>query len=810
MACFLAAGARAQEQTVAIRDTFGDVGLIDMPSARMSPDGEIGLGASAFQNNQRYSLSYQILPWLEGSFRYSGLQNFGAGATYYDRSFAMKLRLWDESEILPAAAIGINDLVGDGIYGGEYLVVSKQFGALDASLGIGWGRLGSSALFRNPLTQISSSFGSRTPWIAGNFSASNDLFHGPTSGLFGGLAWHTPIEGLALIGEYSSDVYNLESTLGNFTPRNQMNFGISYLLHPGIQLGLNWMYGRSIGGSLSFALDPTKEIYSAKLGPEPPRIVVRSTAAQQLALQNFARQNSGKPAPMSRGFAASDAFVDALWRSGDVQDVRISGHALLLLTARSANGSGCLDVARLAQTYDSAITSIVIGTASDGPIRCATSAAPRTDFQAGNFVGDPDTMRFYEQTTPTVLTIDASTPGSETRQAISAVRAALHLQYIKLDAISLLPTEAVVYYTNDHYFFEADAVDRVTRVLMADAPPGVEQFRLIAVVHGVPQTEFDVLRGPLERKASQNQALDATADHHPAPMENPVLSDNESAIYPRFSWAIFPQLREALSNSVNPFGVQLSAGIRAAVELLPGFSIQAEGETSLFDDFNTTPLPASTLPHVRSDFLKYFAQGKTGLSELDARYRFRLAPDVFGIVKLGYLESMFAGGGGEILWRPDNQRWALGVDAYQVQQRDFDRLLGLQPYRGFTGHVSVYYASPWYGLNFAVRAGQYLAGDRGVTLEVTRRFSTGVEIGAFATKTNVSSGRFGEGGFDKGIMIRIPMGWILPTETQDRFDIDLRPFQRDGGQRLYGDASLYEETGRTSEAELRFNDGPTP
>ena len=127
---------------------------------------------------------------------------------------------------------------------------------------------------------------------------------------------------------------------------------------------------------------------------------------------------------------------------------------------------------------------------------------------------------------------------------------------------------------------------------------------------------------------------------------------------------------------------------------------------------------------------------------------------------------MFAGAGGEILWRPQGARWALGADVYHVWQRDFDRLLGLQHYHKTTGHISLYYDSPWYDLNFGLRAGQYLAGDRGITFQVTRRFSTGVEIGAFFTKTNVSAQQFGEGSFDKGIIIRIPLGWIAPLETQ--------------------------------------------
>jgi hypothetical protein len=265
---------------------------------------------------------------------------------------------------------------------------------------------------------------------------------------------------------------------------------------------------------------------------------------------------------------------------------------------------------------------------------------------------------------------------------------------------------------------------------------------------------------------------------------------------------VFPQLRQELFDPDNPFAIQLTTAAAASVELMPGFSVTGEAETSLFDNFNTNRKSDSTLPHVRSDFLEYFARGKTGIGQLDAQYRFRLAPTVFALAKAGYLESMFAGVGGEILWRPEGQRWALGADAYHVWQRGFDRLFDLQNYRAFTGHVTLYYASPWDDLNFALSAGQYLAGDRGLTLQVTRRFSTGVEIGAFFTKTNISSEQFGEGSFDKGIIIRIPLGWALPLETQGVWGVDLRPVQRDGGQKVNQGATLFEETRRTSFGEI--------
>jgi hypothetical protein len=197
------------------------------------------------------------------------------------------------------------------------------------------------------------------------------------------------------------------------------------------------------------------------------------------------------------------------------------------------------------------------------------------------------------------------------------------------------------------------------------------------------------------------------------------------------------------------------------------------------------------LPHVRTDILQYLSKGANGISYLSMDYQTRVSPEVFVDLKAGYLEDMFAGVGAQILWRPQGSRFAIGVDGYQVWKRNFDRLFGLQDYQVFTGHASIYYESPWYGMNFSLHAGRYLARDRGVTFEIKRRFATGVEVGAYATFTNVPFSTFGEGSFDKGIYLHIPLQWALPVFTQSAYNMNLRSLTRDGGQRLAGDDSLY-------------------
>jgi hypothetical protein len=790
---------------------FGSRGLIGTPSARMAPDGELSVGASFLRNNQHYNLGFQILPWLEGSFRYSGLQHFQPDyPVYYDRAFGVKARLWNEGDLLPAVAVGIDDIVGTGVYNGEYIVASKRFGDIDTSLGMGWGRHAETGLLRNPIALAFSSFDNRQSFFGQpgqtDFKA---FFHGHKVGVFGGAVWHTPLEGLSAIVEYDSDTYAQEKSFGNFSPKSQINYGLAYDVSDQLQTGLYWLYGTSLGGSFSLKLDPVHPQYPQKIEPPPPPVTVRSDEERQQALAAMLESRDPRNMHQARLLETRNAvrndFVDALWRmGGDYADIQVRQNTLDLVVTGTISSTRCASTARLMQGVATSITRVRLGDRNGR--RSLTCPVPRTiegPLVSAAFLSAADLGKLPAMP---VLTIDASavSPTLDRARIERSIRAAITKQNIFVDALSLGDSDLLLYYRNVHYQTETDAIDRIVRVLSKEAPPGIERFRLIAVQNGVPQQEFDILRAPMERSYLQEDGdiLDHSVRIRPPAMNQPVLAAATEP-YPRFSWGLYPQFRQALFDPNQPFGVQLLAVAGAGLEVARGLSVSGSVEASLYDDFNTSRGSDSLLPHVRSDFLKYFTQGKTGIGHLETDYRFRLTPTVFAMVRAGYLESMFAGAGGEILWRPQGARWALGADIYQVWQRDFDRLFGLQHYHQTTGHVSLYYDSPWYDLNFELRAGQYLAGDRGLTLQVTRRFSTGVEIGAFFTKTNVSAQQFGEGSFDKGIIIRIPLGWIAPLETQSQVALDLRPVQRDGGQVLTGDATLYEETRAASEGELR-------
>jgi hypothetical protein len=796
------------------RNNFGGVGLIDMPSARMAPDGELAVGASFLRHNQHYNVTFQALPWLETDFRYSGLEHFDASfPVYYDRSFAMKARLWDETDIYPAVALGIDDLVGTGIYGGEYLVASKRFGPFDTTLGIGWGRLGSTDLFKNPLIHAAASFANRSSGLSTPGGASfSAFFHGPYSGLFGGVVWHTPLDKLSLLLEYSSDTYQPERISGDLTPRGQVNIGASYKLLDNATLGLSWLYGTTLNGSIAFALDPTTDAYPQHINDPPmPPPHLRTQAEQQLALNSLLQRREGAASPNTILYSSSglNALSDALFaETGDLNDVSTRGKSLMLGVGKDDVQSICVNAAAMVARYNVDVETVLTTNAAGKSARCAVRRLGSGTLVNAMLMQNPGatSVSGLAMAPASFLTIDASAPASvDPQTAIQTIKADAAKQKIVIQAISLTDDEAIVYYSDVRYLHEDDAVRRLVHVLLADAPTTIEKFRMLPTAGGVALAEFDVLRGPTERDIAQTgqySLLDNGNILTDAPLQNPVLSASARGTYPRFSWDLFPQFRQELFDPQNPFAVQFVAGVQGIAEVRPGLTAIGEVEASIYDNFNTHRDAGSVLPHVRTDWTRFFTEGKDGIGQLELDYLTRLAPDVFAQARIGYLESMFAGVGGEVLWRPEGQRWAIGGDLYDVEQRAFNRQLGLQPYKAVTGHVTLYYASPWYGVNFAIRAGQYLAGDRGLTVEITRRFSTGVEMGAFFTKTNVSAQQFGEGSFDKGFIIRIPLQWTMPVSTQSVLSTIIRPVQRDGGQALDGDANLYGYLQRNGTADV--------
>lgn len=401
----------------------------------------------------------------------------------------------------------------------------------------------------------------------------------------------------------------------------------------------------------------------------------------------------------------------------------------------------------------------------------------------------------------------AGDPAERSRLAERA-RAVLAGEGLVLDALEVTaPDHVTVYLRNPHYNAVPEALGRAARGLSNVLPPEIGTMTIVPVVNGMAMASVTLQRDDLEEleydydgawKAYSRARVEDAADHSPRQAE--LLPKT----YPRLTYALNSYVSPAYFDPDNPLRIDAGPELALSYAPVPGLIFSSNLRyPALNQRSEVTRKSNSVLPHVRSDAPLY-DQTATGLqlSYLTGEYFFRPGEDLYGRVTAGYLERMYAGVSGEVLWKPVTGPWAFGAEINYAVQRDYDLGLGLLDYDIVTGHASAYYD---FGNGFLgqIDAGRYLAGDWGATFTMTREFNNGVRVGAFFTLTDVSTDDFGEGSFDKGITFYIPLSRVSGEPSRDGFGQTIRPVTRDGGARLDIRNRLYETVRGYHDPELR-------
>jgi hypothetical protein len=239
----------------------------------------------------------------------------------------------------------------------------------------------------------------------------------------------------------------------------------------------------------------------------------------------------------------------------------------------------------------------------------------------------------------------------------------------------------------------------------------------------------------------------------------------------------------------------INGNVHGQMDLWSGAWLQGGLQGRLVDNYDRFRYTAdSSLPRVRTNIREYITTSQVTIPWLQATQLNRWGDGVYTLAYAGLLEPMFAGAGAEALWRPAGSRFGVGMDVNRVASRSFEQNFKLRDYRVDTGHLSVYWDTGWMGVQTQLSAGRYLAGDKGATVLMSRRFDNGVTMGAWATKTNVSAVQFGEGSFDKGVYITIPFDAFTTGWSRQAIYIPWQPLIRDGGARLNRGHSLWSLT----------------
>jgi len=206
-----------------------------------------------------------------------------------------------------------------------------------------------------------------------------------------------------------------------------------------------------------------------------------------------------------------------------------------------------------------------------------------------------------------------------------------------------------------------------------------------------------------------------------------------------------------------------------------------------FDDLRFPPV--DTFPaQVRSDVKQYLKRMDEGILIGRAQLDYHITPvdNHHIMITGGILEDMFSGIGAEYLYFVPDTNYSFGLEFFKVKKRDYNWGFGHLDYENTTLTGNFYIRNYGYiPFDLRISAGEYLAGDVGSTIEISRTFESGVSFGAFATFTDVSADEFGEGSFDKGIFFNVPI-------FGNSVSYIWRPLTKDPGARLIRRNTLHD------------------
>jgi len=384
-----------------------------------------------------------------------------------------------------------------------------------------------------------------------------------------------------------------------------------------------------------------------------------------------------------------------------------------------------------------------------------------------------------------------------------SINKSLRDESIYIQAASLYEEKLDIAIASKKYYSFTRSSGRAARVASALLPDEVEQINIHTMNGDLEMFTLSIGRDNLDKALNQEitypELLKSVEINSSS--QNPLFRKaifQPDVNFPEFEWSMSPGIKHQIGGPEGFYLGQIMWKVDSSLKFKRNLSLYSSLGFNIYDTFNDFNNPSySSIPHVRSDIQDYLKEGKNNIQRLQLQYFDSIYKDVFIRADFGYLEEMFAGVGGEVLYRPVDKKYAFGLSVHKVRQRGYKQRFSLRDYTNTTGHFSIYLDLP-NEINSQIMIGEYLAGDKGLTLDLSRRFKSGFTLGIFATKTNLSAEEFGEGSFDKGFYISVPVKLFYSDFTSGNISFGLHPLTKDGGALLNQHLSLFGILGDTN------------
>lgn len=172
----------------------------------MDEAGTVRISASTLDPYLHTAIGFQLANPVYVQLRQSSeISGFDAEPDRLYPGVDLKFRLTEEGRYQPEMAVGFNAAFGHKRMASEYITLSKRFWDIDLTTGIAWGRMAGSGHVRNPLKKLSKHFQNDRDFNSESPNTPHDWFTGPDIGLFAGLEYFTPVDGLSIKADWGAD-----------------------------------------------------------------------------------------------------------------------------------------------------------------------------------------------------------------------------------------------------------------------------------------------------------------------------------------------------------------------------------------------------------------------------------------------------------------------------------------------------------------------------------------------------------------------------------------------------------------------------
>lgn len=274
-----------------------------------------------------------------------------------------------------------------------------------------------------------------------------------------------------------------------------------------------------------------------------------------------------------------------------------------------------------------------------------------------------------------------------------------------------------------------------------NAPDNIGVIAITPVHHGIKGRTVEIVRADIKRAIERHHGSAEEIWRHVAFRTPPEHTEEKNGLQqPPFSFSGFKAgliLDNRIGRQARTDGLSYRTSLQAGFygSLTPHILFGGDVRLNIADNLRRTQKNSGRA--VRRN-VHDFASRTVGADRLYISWLGSAGKDTSFAVTAGYLEEMYGGFGGEVLYRPFRKTYAIGLEGYRAYKRTASRSFDM----GFTGDsVTSYHLKGWYeiphtDITLHGRIGRYLAGDKGGTVAVQKRMDNGIYAEASVTATS--------------------------------------------------------------------------